>query len=192
MPWPPSSQGRAAMTLTPDRELAYWQDGWRRAEPGAGSTSPLLEISNATVRIYKEMLGRGPTHARARFAGIDTLVVVLQDTMTVSERKLAALGEHDCLREQRLLVHRTVEDELREVVERILSRRTLALINGIDPRCDVAAEVFLLAPATDRRPSVQGLEEAQPDLADRGVRRHDVPQRLERHSPDDRRRRAVE
>ena len=135
----------APMTFTPDQEQPYWQDGWRRIESGTAG-SPLLDISNATVRLYKETFGRGPTHARARFAGADTLVVLLQDAMTVSERKLAALGEHERLREHRLLVHRTVEDEMRAMVERILCRRTLALISGFDTRCDVATEVFLLAP----------------------------------------------
>ena len=31
--------------------------------------SPMLEISNAMVRLYKEAFGRGPTKARAQFAG---------------------------------------------------------------------------------------------------------------------------
>ena len=136
------------MTLT-RRELPYWQDGSRRIDPGTLGGSPLLEISNATVRLYKETFGRGPTHSRARFAGTDTLVVLLQEAMTVSERKLVALGEHEHVREHRLLVHHTVEDELRAIVERILSRRTLALISGIDTSCDVAAEVFVLSPAPE-------------------------------------------
>jgi hypothetical protein len=41
---------------------------------------------------------------------------------------------------------------MRALVERILSRRTVALINGIDTQRDVAAEVFLLAPEVDRQP----------------------------------------
>jgi uncharacterized protein YbcI len=114
-------------------------------------SSPLLEIANATVRLYKEAFGRGPTHARARFAGNDTLVVLLQEAMTVSERRLAARGEHERLREHRLLLHRTVEEEMRAVVERILGRATLAVISGIDSRHDVAVEVFVLAPAPDRQ-----------------------------------------
>jgi uncharacterized protein YbcI len=111
--------------------------------------SPLIEIANATVRLYKETFGRGPTHARARFAGTDTLVVLLQDTMTVSERRLAALGEHERLREHRLLLHQTVEGEIRALVERVLARRTLALVSGIDTVRDVAAEVLVLAPELD-------------------------------------------
>jgi uncharacterized protein YbcI len=119
------------------------------AEPRPGSSSPLLEICNATVRLYKAAFGRGPTHARARFAGSDTLVVLLQDTMTSSERQLAAMGEHERLRAHRLLLHKVVEDEIRSVVEKFLERRTLSLISGIDTQRDVAAEVILLAPAPE-------------------------------------------
>lgn len=110
-------------------------------------TNPLLEISNAMVHLYKNAFGRGPTHARARFAGSDLVVVVLQDTMTPSERRLAAVGEHQRLREHRLLLHETVEGEMRSAVERILSRPTVALISGIDTRRDLAVETFLLDPA---------------------------------------------
>ena len=124
-------------------------DGADRLERGSVLTSPLLEISNATVRIYKETFGRGPTYIRARFAGSDTLIVLLQDTMTVTERRLAALGEHDRLREQRLVLHRTVEPEIRAIVERTLARETRALITGIDTRHDVAVEVLVLEPGPD-------------------------------------------
>lgn len=118
-------------------------------DPRSISGSPLLEISNATVRLYKAAFGRGPTHARARFAGTDTLIVLLQDTMTVSERRLAALGEHERLRAHRLLLHKVIEDEIRSVVERILQRPTLSLISGLDTHRDVASEVVLLAPPLD-------------------------------------------
>lgn len=119
------------------------------AEPRSISSSPLLEICNATVRLYKTAFGRGPTHARARYAGPETLVVLLQDTMTPAERQLAALGEHERLRAHRLLLHTVIEDEIRSVVERILERPTLSLISGFDTQRDVAAEVILLAPAPE-------------------------------------------
>jgi len=125
-------------------------DGDGAVDPVAarsGSSSPLLEISNAIVRLYKAAFGRGPTQARARFAGTDSLVVLLQDTMTVSERKLAALGEHERLRAHRLLLHQVIEDEIRAVVEEALERPTLSLISGLDTMRDVAAEVVLLGPA---------------------------------------------
>ena len=111
-----------------------------------GGVSPLLEISNSMVHLYKTAFGRGPTHSRARFAGADVLVVVLQNTMTVSERRLVALDQHERVRDYRLLLHETFEDEMRGAVERILARPTLALVSGIDTHRDVAVETFLLAP----------------------------------------------
>jgi uncharacterized protein YbcI len=119
------------------------RDGWVQTPPAA---SPLSDISNAMVHLYKLVFGRGPTHARARFAGAEMVVVVLQDTMTASERRLQELGQHERLREHRLLLRDAVEDDMRGAVERILARPTLALISGFDTRRDVAVETFLLGP----------------------------------------------
>lgn len=113
------------------------------------SASPLLEISNVMVRLYKDAFGRGPTKARTRFSGQDTLVVLLEDTMTVAERRLVGLGEYARVREQRLFLQLAFEDLKRTEVERILARRTVALVCGIDPHRDVAAEVFTLEPSHD-------------------------------------------
>jgi uncharacterized protein YbcI len=125
--------------------------------PGAGNhdgRSPMLELSNAMVRLYKELFGRGPTKARANFAGPDTLVIVLEDSMTVAERNLAALGEHQRLRDARLFFQYAVEHEFRSAVERILGRRTVAFVSGIDTRQDVAVEIFTLEPSASQ-PMVQ-------------------------------------
>jgi len=121
------------------------------APMGSGSRiaegrSPMLELSNAMVRLYKEVFGRGPTKARANFAGPDTLIIVLEDSMTVAERNLASLGEHQRLRDARLFFQYAVEHEFRATVERILHRRTVAFVSGIDTREDVAVEVFTLEP----------------------------------------------
>jgi uncharacterized protein YbcI len=109
-----------------------------------GAKSPMLEIANAIVRLYKEAFGRGPTKARAMLAGPDTLVVILENSLTVAERNLSRLGEHERLREARLCFQRELEDQFRSTVERILGRRTVAFVSGIDPRCDVAVELFTL------------------------------------------------
>ena len=106
--------------------------------------SPMLEISNAMVRLYKEAFGRGPTKARAQFAGPDTLVVMLESSLTVAERNLVAMGEHQRLRESRLFFQYALEDQFRAIVEQALDRRTVAFISGIDTHRDVAMEVFTL------------------------------------------------
>ena len=106
--------------------------------------SPMLEISNAMVRLYKEAFGRGPTKARAQFAGQDVLVVILENSLTVAERNLVAMGEHQRLREARLFFQYALEDQFRAIVEEALGRRTVAFISGIDTSRDVATEVFTL------------------------------------------------
>jgi uncharacterized protein YbcI len=108
--------------------------------------SPLLHISNAMVRLYKDAFGRGPTKARAMFAGHDTLLVVLEDSMTPAERNLAGMGEHERLRTSRQFLQYALEDEFRKVVEHALGRRTLAFVSGFDTHRDVAVEVFTLQP----------------------------------------------
>jgi uncharacterized protein YbcI len=100
--------------------------------------SPMLEISNAIVRLYKEAFGRGPTKARAQFAGPDTLVVMLESSLTVAERNLVVMGEHQRLREARLFFQYELEDQFRAIVEQALGRRTVAFLSGIDTHRDVA------------------------------------------------------
>ena len=115
----------------------------------ATDRSPMLEISNAMVRLYKDAFGRGPTKARAQFAGPDTLVVMLESSLTVAERNLVAMGEHQRLREARLFFQYALEEQFRAIVEQALGRRTLAFVSGIDTSRDVAVEVFTLEPAVD-------------------------------------------
>jgi len=97
------------------------------------------------VRLFKDTLGRGPRRGRAHFADPQTLVVLLEGTMTVAERNLAAMGEHKRLRESRMFVQSALEDEARAIVERGLRRPTIAFITGVDPERDVALQFFTLA-----------------------------------------------
>ncbi len=116
------------------------------ASAGQASPSPLLEVANVMVHLYKDAFGRGPTRSRAMFSGSDTLVVLLEDMMTGAERQLVALGEHGRVREQRLFLQLAFEDMKRSEVERVLRRRVRASICGTDPARDLATEVFVLEP----------------------------------------------
>jgi uncharacterized protein YbcI len=99
------------------------------------------------VGLYKEAFGRGPTKARAHFVGPDLVLIVLEHTLTVAERNLVALGEDQRLRELRLISDYTLEEGLRAIVERILGRRTMAFVTGIDVRRDVSAALVTLEPS---------------------------------------------
>jgi uncharacterized protein YbcI len=111
-------------------------------------SSPLLAICNATVALYKQAFGRGPTKVRAHYASPDTIVVLLEHTLTAAERNLVlvALGERDRLRESRLIVQRALEDRLRDTVEGTLGRRAIAVMRAIDVDRDVCAEILTLEP----------------------------------------------
>jgi uncharacterized protein YbcI len=117
------------------------------SERGLSTTA---QISNEMVRLYKELFGRGPTRARTAFAGPDTIIATLEDTLTPAERSMADLGEHQRLRDVRLLFQYARERDFRDTIERLTGRRVRAFISGMDTREDVAAEIFYLEPEDDR------------------------------------------
>jgi uncharacterized protein YbcI len=108
------------------------------------------QISNEMVRLYKDLFGRGPTRAWTAFAGPDAIIATLEDSLTPAERTLAELGEHQRLRDIRLLFQYARERDFREAIERITGRRVRAFVSGMDTGADVATEVFYLEPAGDR------------------------------------------
>lgn len=108
--------------------------------------SETLELSNAMVRIYKEQFGRGPTRARTNYAGPDTIVATLEDSLTPAERKMARAGEHQRLREVRLYFQHANESEFRGAVEAITGRKVRAFVSGTDVDQDVSSEIFYLEP----------------------------------------------
>jgi uncharacterized protein YbcI len=123
----------------------------RRSEDGEARTSSLAEISREIVRIYKEQFGRGPTKARTDFAGPNLIVCTVEDSLTPVERKMAAMGDHQRLRDLRLYFQHAAEREFIEVIERAVGRKVRAFISGMDTSKDVAAELFYLEsePATE-------------------------------------------
>jgi uncharacterized protein YbcI len=113
-------------------------------EAPASAPGPMLALSNAMTRLYKELFGRGPTKVRAAYAGPDTVVVTLENTMTQAERNMVRLGDQQRLRDVRLFFQHSSEEQLKRPVEEILGRRVRAFISGIDADKDVAVEVYIL------------------------------------------------
>ena len=109
--------------------------------------SVLMQVANEMVRLFKEQFGRGPTAARAAWAGPDVLTVVLEETLTPAERNLARMGEHERLRETRMYFQYATVREFCEPVERITGRKVRAFVSGIDTEADgLAVETFVLHP----------------------------------------------
>jgi uncharacterized protein YbcI len=106
----------------------------------------LQELTNAMVRLYKELFGRGPTKARTNYAGPDTLVATIENSLTPAERNLIALGEHQRVREIRMFFQHASDAEFTGTVEEITGRKVRAFVSGVDTDQDVSTEVFYLEP----------------------------------------------
>lgn len=112
-----------------------------------GGQSLLLSVSNEMVHIYKEHFGRGPTRVRTDWAGPDTLISTLRETFTSAERNLVQMGEHQRLRDTRLFLQYAIEREFIDAVERLVERKVVGFVSGVDTKNDLAAEIFYFDPA---------------------------------------------
>ena len=114
--------------------------------PPGGSVA--AAISNAVVRLMAEYTGRGPTKAKT-VIGENSVMVLLQDTMTKGERSLASDGKSDLVLQMRQQFQRTMRDDLVGAIEMLLEREVVAFMsdNHIDP--DMGVEVFVLAPQAE-------------------------------------------
>jgi uncharacterized protein YbcI len=106
----------------------------------------LQELTNAMVRLYKELFGRGPTKARTNYAGPDTIITTVQNSLTAAERNMVELGEDQRVREIRMFFQHASEAEFTGTVEEITGRRVWAFVSGMDTTRDMASEVFYLEP----------------------------------------------
>lgn len=117
-------------------------------------THTLREIANAMVGLFKGQFGRGPTSARAHWAGPDAVVCFLEDTLTPAERNLVKLGEHQRLRDTRVFFQYASVREFCEPVERITGRTVRSFHSSIDTVVDgLSVETFIFYPEGREGPS---------------------------------------
>jgi uncharacterized protein YbcI len=111
-----------------------------------GATSS--DISNGAVRLLHEYTGRGPTKARTTING-DSVLILLGDTLTKGEKKLAEKGDGAVVLQMRHRFQIAMQEELVRLVETQTHRKVVAFMsaNHLDP--DMAAEVFVLEPLAD-------------------------------------------
>ena len=105
-----------------------------------------MDVSNALVRLHKEQFGRGPTQARAYFAGPDMLVCSVEQALLPAERKLVELGDQQRVRESRVAFQAATATDFIAAVEHIVRRKVRAFASGIDPDNDVVFETFYFKP----------------------------------------------
>src|SRR4051794_2066591 len=131
-------------------------DERQAGEPPANSEkfSVQMQISNEMVRLYKEQFGRGPTKVRTNWAGLDTVLTVLEDTLTPAERNLVKMDEHQRLRDLRTFFQYASVREFCEPIERLTHRKVRAFHSSIDTKAHgMAVEVFVLHPEGYEGPS---------------------------------------
>ena len=126
----------------------------RSGDRSDGRFGVLAAISTEMVRLYKDQFGRGPNRVRTYWCGDDIVTTVLEDTLTPAERNLAALGEHQRLRDTRIFFQYATVREFCEPVERLTGRTVRAFISGLDTEVDgLSIETFILHPEGSDAPS---------------------------------------
>jgi uncharacterized protein YbcI len=106
----------------------------------------LAAVSKSMVALHKEQFGRGPTGSRSNFAGPDTLVCILEETLLPAELALVEMGEQHRVRETRTFYQVATADRFTQAVEEIIDRKVRAFASAIDPDKGVAMEIFVLEP----------------------------------------------
>jgi uncharacterized protein YbcI len=122
--------------------------------PADAQVSVLASISREMVRLYKQQFGRGPTKARTDWCGQDTLITILEDTLTPAENNMMKLGEHQRLRELRLMFQYASVAEFCEPVERLTGRTVRSFLSATDASVEgLSMETFVLYPIGQEGPS---------------------------------------
>ena len=105
-------------------------------------------ISNMVVALVRQYTGRGPTKSRT-YLDDELITVVLQGTLSRSERRLIADGKSDLVLRARRAFQGIMRDDLVAGVEALTGRTVLAFLgsNSIEP--DVNVKSFLLAPEAE-------------------------------------------
>jgi uncharacterized protein YbcI len=109
----------------------------------AGHGRLAAAISTAVVHVFSEHTGRGPTSARTTIDG-ETVVVILQDSLTKAERSLVDAGRDAEVLQLRRSFQETMRADLVAVVERLTASRVRAFMSTNHVAPDTAAEIFLL------------------------------------------------
>jgi uncharacterized protein YbcI len=106
------------------------------------------KINTGAVRVLRDYTGRGPTKARS-VIDHNSVTILLADTLTPGERRLAESGRAEHVLNNRHEFQRLMRDDLVKVVEDALDREVIAFMstNHIDP--DMAVEVFVLEPKAE-------------------------------------------
>src|SRR3954453_10004222 len=123
------------------------------SEKALGETR--ARISREIVRLQAEYYGKGPTKAKTYIAD-DLVVVVLEESFTRAEKRLAERGEGDAIQHIRRRFQQQMADDFTSVVEQATGRRVRVFLSDTNVEHDVSVDTFLLA---DERTSMRDFED---------------------------------
>ncbi|MGX6447340.1 Na-translocating system protein MpsC family protein [Patulibacter sp. S7RM1-6] len=115
--------------------------------PDIGGRNLHSAVNDLVVRTMQEYTGRGATRART-VVSPDTIMVLLEDTLTKGEQTLVDHGRVDEVLSIRRAFQQAMEDELTAEIERLTGREVVAFLSANHVRPDYSAEIFVLG---DRR-----------------------------------------
>jgi uncharacterized protein YbcI len=104
----------------------------------------LAAVTNGIVGLFRQYYGRGPTKAKSHILGDRYLFVVLEDTMTVVERRLVELGQGPLVRQVRLRFQEAMAAEFRAVIEEAVGRKVITYHSQLSLDPDIGFELFVL------------------------------------------------
>lgn len=102
------------------------------------------ELSREAVGIWKEIVGRGASHARA-YGGPGSVCLVFHDVLTQSERTLMEVGMDDHVRGHRRALFETVRPRMIEAMAKAADAPVESVLYDIDPEHDNCAFTFVFA-----------------------------------------------
>ena len=109
------------------------------------------QLSNATMALYKQYFGKGPTDCRA-YLERDLVVLVLTGGYNAGEQTLFEDGKWHDVRRARLAWQDSMEERFTQMIEQLTHRTVKAFMRAGHQDPDVSVELFVLheTPATPR------------------------------------------
>jgi uncharacterized protein YbcI len=102
------------------------------------------QLANATMALYKQYFGKGPSDCRA-YLEPDMVVLVLNGGYTAAEATLFEAGKWHDVRNARLIWQDSMEARFIDTIERLTGRTVKAFMSANHQEPDVSVELFILA-----------------------------------------------
>src|SRR4051795_9297240 len=109
-----------------------------------------LAISNALVRVKKDLYGKGPVKAKT-YINDNYVFTVLEGGLTRNEETLLEAGEHRLVRDYRLRFQEAVSKRFTSAVEEATGRKVLSYHSQIVFHPDRSFEIFTLDGPPEQR-----------------------------------------